>query len=72
MATPTPGDVAAEHRARKLRRQLGHLAADYDEISRIYACFLEDLEVESTQEMRIAALLTLAVVLHHQPEEEEL
>ncbi|WCZ33637.1 MULTISPECIES: hypothetical protein [Corynebacterium] len=72
MAAPKPSDVAAKNRDRLLRERLGHLADDFDEVSRIFSCFLEDLEGESTQEMHTAALLTLAVVLHHQPEEEEL
>ena len=72
MATPTPRDVAAKNRSRILRERLRHLADDFDEVSRIFSCVLEDLEVESPQEMHTAALLTLAVVLHHQPEEEEL
>lgn len=72
MATPTPRDVAAKNRARILRERLGDLADDFDEVSRIYFCFLEDIRARNTQEMNVAALLTLAVVLHHQPEEEEL
>ena len=72
MATPTPRDVAAKNRARILRERLGDLADDFDEVSRIFSCFLEDIRAANTQEMHTAALLTLAVVLHHQPEEEEL
>lgn len=72
MAAPTPRDVAAKNRVRILRERLGDLADDFDEVSQIFFCFLEDIRAGNTQEMRTAALLTLAVVLHHQPEEEEL
>ena len=72
MAAPKPSDVAADHEARKLRQKLGRFADDYADVRRIFACLQTDLRADRVLNPHIAALLTIAVVLHHQPEEEEL
>lgn len=72
MAIPTPGDAARAHRRRVLKRELGELAPAYSDVYGVFTQLLGDLEVTNTNEMHTAALLTLAVVLHHQPYEEEM
>jgi len=51
---------------------LGRFADDYADVRRIFACLQTDLRADRVLNPHIAALLTIAVVLHHQPEEEEL
>lgn len=64
MGTPNPGDVARQTRAREIRRRLGELADTVIEVEEVFAHFQNRVDTQT------AALLTLAAVLHHQPEEE--
>lgn len=64
MAAPNPGDVAFQARAREMRRRLGDIADAVIEVEEVFAHFQNRVDTQT------AALLTLAAVLHHQPEEE--
>lgn len=64
MGTPNPGDVARQTRAREIRRRLGVLAEAVIEVEDVFAHFQNRVDSQT------AALLTLAAVLHHQPEED--
>lgn len=64
MAAPNPGGVARQTRAREMRRRLGVLTEAVIEVEEVFAHFQNRVDAQT------AALLTLAAVLHHQPEEE--
>lgn len=67
MAAANPGDVARLTREREVRRRLGDVAQAVIDVEGIFDHFQRVSPAPQT-----AALLTLAAVLHHQPEEEEL
>lgn len=64
MTAPNPGDVAHQHRVRATRRRLGDLADTVIEVEEVFAHF------QNICNPHTAALLTLAAILHHQPEED--
>lgn len=65
MANVTPGDVARKTRERELHRLLGAAAPAVTEVRNVFDHFRRDVADPTT-----AALLTLAVTLRIDPEEE--
>ena len=66
MPSVTPGDVARNTEESRARRFLGTFAPAAKDVARIYGHFLSELRVPE----QTAAMLTLAVVLAVDPEEE--
>ena len=67
MAPINPGDVARKTRESQARRLLGGFAPAVEDVERIFHHFDTQSTVTTSQ---TAALLTLAVVLTIQPEED--
>lgn len=65
MTTVTPGDVARKRQQREARRQFGAAAPAVNEVDNVFGHFLRKVDAPQT-----AALLTLAVALRIDPEEE--